>query len=181
MTFSWLAAEREAGGKLLSFIRNPIGFYAKNKEKKKSLLSLLSFIIRLSAIIDFIITVLFQQKSWLYAIIKLAILLLFAPLIASIVLAVKAGIINLTAKQLFKHNNLTAAQRAVAYASVTAILPSFPFSSAIKLLLFVLLETIGIAKQYRLTAFRSLLVAVVPLVVIALALLVLIFLGMALN
>lgn len=137
----------------------------------------LAVIIRLSAIIDFIVTLLFHQKPLLFAGVKLALLVLFASSIASIVLAVKAGIMNFVVKQLSPADDLKAAQRVVAYALITFLLPSFPFSPAIQALALILLETIGISRQYRLTTFKSLVVALIPFAIIAVVVLLLTYLS----
>ena len=163
--------EKESFRKLTAFVKNPSQFFSKNKETDETLIDFTSFLIRLGALIRFLLDIGLQRETFLSSILYLAFALVFAPVGASIGLWLFSLIINFFAKLFSNNDNRRAAKRIVAYAYTIAILLSqFSFIekivSVILLIILVIIITIGVSKQYKLSVLRSFIIAMAPIIAV---------------
>lgn len=175
--------EKELFKNLIDFIKSPSEFFEKNKETEESLLDFMTFIIRLSAIIDFLIGLILAKESLIFLIIGLVLTILLARIGAIIGLWIGSAILNFFVKILFKKSDPLAAKRIVVYTSVTSLISAIPIIASFVIFLSIILETIGISKQYKLSLFKSFVISIAPIIIIFLlilgAIIYLIFSGTA--
>ena len=164
-----------------SIISNPSAFFEQCNADEEELLRYMTFTIRvgilLRLLVSMVLLVFIPRSSAAHT---LAISLLFIQLLVYILARLGAivslwlgsWLLNLFA-QLAGQSDRLAASRIVAFSSVVSLIPdSGMMSAAMSVIVGLILETIGVHKQYRFRVLRAILVVLgPPLVVIVLLLL----------
>lgn len=161
-SFLGFGKERELLQKLTRLIKNPSKFFEKNKEKEESLLDFMVFIFRLSVIVGLIIDVAFGKKA---SFIEIVLVFLLARLFAIISLWIGSLILSFFVKIFSGKDDRLAAKRIVAYTSITSLIEEIPHIGLIQLIIVIILETIGVSKQYKLSEVRSFVISVTPVII----------------
>ena len=151
--------------KLVKFIKNPSKFFEENKETADSLLDFMAFVIRISIILHALVGLVLKKTSGPW-IIGLLLIFLFARIIANIFLFFSGKILNLFARIFGAEDNELAAGRVVAYSSSVNIISPIPIIGSLSVFLMIILEIIGVSKQYRISLFRSFMAVILPWIII---------------
>ncbi len=170
-SFFGFGKEKDSMNKFIKFIKNPIKFFERNKEKEESLLDVLSFIYRIKATFDFLLSILIFGKMTEIIIIGYILVFLFAKIIAIVTLFFYSPILNYFVDLFSNKSNILAAKRIVTYVfSVNLLLSIIPSISFLTILFTVPLESIGIWKQYKLSFTNSLFISSIKTGIIVLIL-----------
>ena len=182
-----IGQERESWNKLLEFLKGPSKFFEQNIEDRETLVTFMTFIIRLAAVIDFAVNLLMKQNSTGgNATVLIAVILLAKPL-AYLAIILSGALLNFIVKIFSKKDDIKAAHRIVAYGSVVSLIPSIPANGVtssiisigigiLSMILLTLVDTIGISKQYKLSKLFSFIIVISPLIIIAIIIGLIIFL-----
>lgn len=157
--------------KLVDIIYNTVHFFKKNKDKKEDLLSFLTFIIRLSLLINLLVSLALAGRDGSENFFGGALVMLFffliARFLAVIFLWIGGHVLNISARIVLGKSNFNAAQRVVAYSSVASLIPDIGLVSVLGFALGVVLETIGVKEQFKTTTGYALFAVLLPLLVIS--------------
>lgn len=158
--------EKKLFKKLVEFLKNPLEFFKENKDTEEQLLNFMTLMIRLSAGISILVSLISAQESPKVLLFILAAAILFAPIGAGISLFITSHVLNFFVIIITKKDNLLAAKRIAAYSSSIALIRPIPIVGFLTPFLAIIVHTIGISKQYKLSSFKSFLIAVLPLIIV---------------
>ena len=149
----------------LNFIQHPIKFYAANKDNDESLIDFMRSMLLISILINSVVSV-FQNIDFLTAILSGLLGILLSYPIVYLSLVILSFIYNFTIKIFLGKDNIMAARRAIAFTSVTILIPNIYILVAIGSILNLVLYTIGISKQYKISYTKAFLITLLPWVII---------------
>ena len=149
--------------KLLNFLKNPIKFFEENEENTDSLLDFMVFVSRAYVIIYVIIGTIIERKSISSMVIIFLIVFLLAKIFATITLFFSGKLFNFFAIIFGGQSNELAAARVIAYTWSVSFLYLIPAIGTFSFIITTIFYMIGFSKQYRISFFRSFMVAVLPL------------------
>lgn len=157
--------------KLMEMVYNTVHFFKKNKDKKEDLLSFLTFIIRLSLMIQLVASLALVGRTnssdqFLGESIVIVFLFLIARFLALLSLWIGGFILNISARLVLGKDNVLAARRVVAYSSIASLIPDIGLVSVLGFAIGIVLETIGVREQYKTTTGSALFAVLLPLLVI---------------
>jgi hypothetical protein len=158
--------EKESFRKLISFLKNPSLFYAKNKDDDNSLVDFTTFMLRMGVLVRFIFDIVLQRETAKFALFALVAGIVIAPIGASFGLWIWSRFLNFFVKKVAKVDNVVAAQRTSAFASVAGIFFSIPYISLIALIGGIILIIIGLSKQYKISFTKSFFSIFIPIVIV---------------
>ena len=163
--------EREQWNKLVKFIKNPSQFFKRNSEDHKSLMNFTAFIIRAYLVLDFILNLFTKEETIGISIFTLIVGLLLAKIPGFIALVIGGLFIHLPAKLFSKKSNFISAERIVAYTGAFMVFSSISYIYYITIPLSLILQIIGISKQYKISKTNSFVVILIPYIIFLLLIL----------
>ena len=158
--------EKKSFELLKQFINSPVSFYEKSSHDHDTLLNFMAFITRVSALISFAINVVIPGLPIIEGVVTFAFVVFLAKILVMIGLFIGSRILNFFVRIIIKKDDIMAAERALAFASVGSLLSPLPFIGIVAGLVNFVLEIIGVSKQYKVGYGKAAIAIFAPAIII---------------